>query len=131
MSSCQGDFLCDNWNVVKSKMLSSGRKRSLIINERRGNKYINATKTGIIRGNTTNPNGNPYEYSNLCERQVSDNRWEGRGYDRDNRIDVNKRHFSQSFANLRGGNKKGCFNCGEFNHVQSSCRYAAVLQLKS
>ena len=124
-STCQDDFLCASWNDVRTKMPASNRKRSLIPTESRGSKHMNTAGARTFRSRI-HQNRNNYEYKDLNgrhERDASVHIRNGRGYERENRFPVNNSHYSQSFVTIRGGNKRGCFNCGEFNHVQSRCRY--------
>ena len=54
------------------------------------------------------------------------NEWkeQGNATDRAIRGQVNSRsNYVQRYQIVGNRNRMGCYNCGEFNHVQSNCRY--------
>ena len=127
-SVCQSNFVCANWRDIKQRSLkvNNNRSRSSVSNDDRGRNYI--TKFQVIDRRKPAPQNERY-HSNR-------NVYNGRGldgshlnfnehnYGRVNRSQTNSNvQFSQNHHHTVYRNQRGCFNCGEFNHRQSNCRY--------
>ena len=132
-SKSEGKFVCNNWRVIKQKSFggSNSRKTSAIQNNGGDGGNMDSSHA-INRRRSIYQNGNYFSYRGNDDRNYnarSSNNWNEPGYERDRvmRGQVNSRsNYGQKYniATTRNRtHRMGCYNCGEFNHVQSNCRY--------
>ena len=134
-SACQSSIVRENWKETKWDSLkpllkkSTGRKRSVIEDVRKNERNF---------GNQTVRKNRYFRYENdsyvthsapFRRQPGNDDRNQGRPPSIRNRqgIDTydNFRYYPprDDFSRNRTIQKRGCYNCGEFNHRQSNCRY--------
>ena len=123
-SSCQGSFVVDNWKEMKQnlhKSINALRKSVTVNEEENGNHFVNHNVR--YRGNSKHQDGH---YSS-----VSYNVKSARNDLANSRNNLNRQRFDgfnycpgrNGIINNRLMRKRGCYNCGEYNHRQSNCRY--------
>ena len=127
-SVCQSNFLCGNWRDIKQKSVGTNNSKikSSTLNEVRSSKYVPDFNKRVRR------RPNYQSESHQFTSKLSNNRgpvslrgnWSSHNYSRVNRSQVDSNvYYSQRNNNVMNGSRGGCFNCGEFNHRQSNCRY--------
>ena len=88
------------------------------------NKNRHYNRSNISQNISNKPNSYHRQTFNEYNRDTTPN--ENQHYDRSN--------ISQNIPNRPGSyhrqtfNRRGCYNCGEFNHVQSNCRFDHVVR---
>ena len=117
-------FVCSNWRVAKQK--SFGRSNLRKINR-------NNSRVGGIRAGSYLINRRQSTYQNVNYYSNQEYKWGNRNGNGNGRLENNWNEPRNYQINLRSHNnrgymstnrnKPGCYNCGEFNHVQSNCRY--------
>ena len=132
-SKSESKFVCNNWRIIKQKLVggSNSRKTSAIQNN--GGDGDNMVSSHVVnRRRSTYQNMKYYSNRGNDNRHYnarSSNNWNEHGHERDRtmRGQVNSRSkydHKYNIATVRNRiNRTGCYNCGEFNHVQSNCRY--------
>ena len=132
--SCKSEcnFVCNNWRVIKQKSFgrSNLRKTSIIHNSRRDGSnspyVVNRRRFTYQNGKDYSNRGDENRYGNA---RVLNN-WGEHGYERDRVLhgQVSSRSKYVPRYNTTNRNRMGCYNCGEFNHVQANCRYDHKIQ---
>ena len=123
-SKSEYNFVCNNWRAVKQKTFGSNNSRKTLRDE----DYM-ADSFVVNRKHFTNYNVNYNSNQGngkMIRNARSSNDWGEYNYARDGAISgrVNSRYnFVQGNSTATNRNRAGCYNCGEFNHVQSNCRY--------
>ena len=124
-SKCEYNFVCNDWRVVKQKTFgNSNSRKSPTQNDNRNEN--NAIGSYIVnRRRSTYHNVNYYSSQGEDKRigrvrSLNDRGEQGRENSRLNHI--------QNYNAATNRNRTGCYNCGEFNHVQSNCRYDHMIK---
>ena len=63
-----------------------------------------------------------YPNSNSYNQRTTSNRSEYQDYPRNDSFSYESRRYANN-SSMLDRNQRGCFNCGEYNHRQSNCRY--------
>ena len=126
-SVCQRNFVCSNWKEVKQNVfgVNNGRNKSLALNKGSSGNIV--TNSNVRNGRSSYQIENHYSTSNVNRNHdpiSSTTGWSDYRYNRVDRSQVNTNvHYSQNRNSTINRNRRGCFNCGEFNHRQNNCRY--------
>ena len=127
-SQSEYNFVCKNWKVVKQNSLGGSNLGKVLTHNNNRYDYNMAGTNFGNRIRSIRQNMNHYNQGNDRRRVNArlSNKWSDHSNVRegDMRGQVNSRfNCIQGYNSTTNRNRTGCYNCGEFNHVQSNCRY--------
>ena len=122
------NFLCNNWRTIKQNSFEGNNFRKALTNNtnRAGFNVADANvgyRTRFIHQNMNNFSNQGNDKRRGNARLLST--WSDHGNVRGGamRGQANSRFHYANYKSTTNRNRIGCYNCGEFNHVQSNCRY--------
>ena len=126
-SSCQSSFVVDDWREIKQNVHKSNnvRRKSVTLNGKSdGSQYVNHN----VRFKRNSRHDNDGCYNSFSYNVNSSHGRNGHANSRNNlnrpRYD-NYNHYPNKNRSVNRNTERenGCYNCGEFNHRQTNCRY--------
>ena len=131
-SVCQNEVTCSNWKEIKTKLcnLKNYSSKFNAVSERSSDFFENRE---INRNNNVKFNQNKRHYprdDNFWQSRQGFSRTRGRFNNNVNRpgnTDIGNRASNDRNAYYER-TRNGCYNCGEFNHRQSNCRFDHMIR---